>query len=414
MKHTSNRRYESGRAVFRCFRKKEIHSLADAADRLLCRSAVGLPFFFAVMALVFFLSFSGPGDLAARLAERELLFLGDRLKTALETFGVSDRSVRYLIDGVYTGVASAVAFLPQTAIFFFLIGFLADCGYLSRAVFVTDRFFRSFGLSGNAVIPLMVGCGCAIPSLSVLSHEQGERRSVVRALPFVLCNARLPVLLYLTDAFFPQSKTAAAIFFWALSFVLVLLSLVADAAGNGEAPDLITELPPFRLPSLRTLLREAALKSRDYLVRAGTTVFLSCAVFSSLAMLSPALGAAASEKESLLYRLAEALSLIFRPLGFDCAEAAAALLLGFFAKENIVYAFRILSDLDPEAILAPPAAAAFTAFALFYTPCLALFSGVAKESGIAGALMLLIRTFAVAYAVSGVLYTLSYIILCVC
>lgn len=383
---------------------------SDRLDRLLCRPALGLPFFFFVMSAVFYLSFSGLGEFLSIGTERFLLRTGGGAERALRAFGVADWFIRYLIDGVYRAVASTVAFLPQTAIFFFLLEGLRDCGYLARAVFVADRFFRSFGLSGNAVIPLAVSCGCAVPTVTDPSVEREERERLIRAVPFVPCSARLPVLLYLTDAFFPKSRTLLCVFFLCLVFVLVFLSFAASRTEECAAVDLIVCLPRYRAPRLRVLACEVLQKCREYLIRAGTVVLFCAAVFSALAFLTPSLRIAESGRESLLYALSERIAPVFRPLGFGKGETAAALLLGFFAKENIVYGLGLFSDCDLVALLPPPSALSFTAFAMFYAPCVSLFWAVKREYGFSRALVLLLRTFFAAYLTSLVLYTLSYIV----
>lgn len=389
-------------------------SPTDMADLLLCRPVFGIPFFLAVLSLVFFLSFCGTAQALADRLLSVLLRWGDAASDTLCEIGVSALVVRYLIGGVYTAVASALAFLPQTLIFFTLMCALDGSGYLARAVFATDRFFHIFGLSGNAVIPLILGYGCAVSSARACSDEPRERKAVLRALPLIPCSARLPVLLFLADAFFPTDKVLFCIFILFLSFVLVFFSLLVSSGGSADAPMLIKELPPFRFPDVRVLLREAAAIAREYLIRAATAVFLCCTVFSGLALLTPRLQPIADGTQSLLYLLAEQLSPVFRPLGFDRPEMTAALIFGFFAKENIVCVLRLLAENDLSSMLSPAGAAAFTAFSVFYTPCAFLTCACAEIEGKRRAVTLLFHSFALAYALSLILYTLLHILVTHC
>lgn len=391
-------------------KKQKRLSPTDTLDRLLFRPIFGIPFFFAVLSLVVFLSFYGIGGRLADVLETILFQIGESSARKFLQLGVSAFAVHYLIDGIYAAIASAIAFLPQTLIFFLLVRVLDECAYLPRAILATDRFFRRFGLSGNAVIPLMLGCGCGASSVSVCPGHP-DQNAVIRALPFVPCNARLPVILFLADSFFPTRKTFAVILIFALSFVLITLSLLFSAQSKSGDSPLITELPNFRLPRLRILKKEVKERSIEYLERAGTAVFFSSAVFSLLAMLTPSLHPTEHISQSILYAGAVKAVAIFRPLGFDRPEAAAALFFGFFAKENIISVLGIMAQDDLYTLITPHAAIAFTAFCAFYTPCVFLLSAEAKRSGISKAMILFFRTFAVAYLLSFILSIGSHIFL---
>ena len=384
-------------------KKQNCPSLTDTLDRLLFCPLIGIPFFFAVMSLVFFLSFSGIGGWLSDTLEAVFLRWGAMLSEILLRHGVSEITVRFIVGGIYTSVTSAVAFLPQTVIFFLLIRTLDDCGYLSRAVLATDRFFRRFGLSGTSVIPFLLGYGCAVSSVSVSGSEKSEQ-AVLRALPFVPCNARLPVILFLADSFFPTHRTLVALLILALSFLLIFLMLLLSP-DKKKSPSLIVGLPCYRPPRPRILAGEAVERSKEYLSRAMTAILLSCTVFSALAMLTPELHPTENARQSLLFAVSEKISAVFRPLGFDRPEAAAALIFGFFAKENIVGVLSIMTKAPLHTLLTPPAALAFIAFSAFYTPCIFLLTAVGRKSGIREAILLFLRTFALAYALSFVLHS---------
>ena len=394
-------------------KNKNRSSKTDAADRLLFRPVFGIPFFFAVLTLLFFLSYHGIGGVASRLLEALFLRWRGAFSHTLRRLGVSAFAIRYL-DGIYSSIASAIAFLPQTAVFFLLVRALDDCGYLSRAVFVTDRFFRIFGLSGKAVIPILLGYGCGACAVAVGSSEPAEGRVVIRALPFVPCSARLPVILFLADSFFPHHKALVAVLIFALSFVLVFLSCLLCRDEKKQAPSLIAELPDYRLPRARILLNEIVKTSREYLFRAGTAVFLSCAIFSALAMLTRDLHPTEHLQSSLLYAVFQPFSFLFRPLGFGSPEMTAALFFGFFAKENIIAVLELMQCGDAAMLLSVPAAVSFTVFSAFYTPC--IFQLIAEEKRVGGAkaLSFCLRTFVIAYAVSMLFCTALRIFLALC
>ena len=394
--------------------KRKRPSLRIAADRLLCRPAFGIPFFFAVLAVVFSLSFYGIGDVLSRFLERVLLRRGRVAEELLLRHGAPPSAIRYLIVGIYDALASSIAFLPQTVIFFLLIRILEDCGYLSRAVLVTDRFFRIFGLSGTAVIPLLLGYGCAVSSVCICCSQPAQKNAVIRALPFVPCSARVPVLLFLADTFFPDCKTVFCVSVFILSFVLIFLTLLIAPRGKVDAPAHTEDLPEYRMPRVRNLLSEVFDTARGYLLRAGTAVGICSAVCSALAMLTPSLAPAGDIHRSILYVLATGIAPILRPLGFASPEAAAALFFGFFAKENIIGVLQISAASDLSQLFTPISAASFTVFAMFYAPCASLLVTVARQSGGAAARRLFWRTFAIAYTLSFILYTMLYILVPCC
>ncbi len=389
--------------------KKNPPSLSQYVDRFLCRPVFGMPFFFAVLSIVFFLSFGGIGKALERILYAVLSQWGDIASLALTRLGASELAVRYLIDGIYEAFASAAAFLPQTVIFFLLIRALDDCGYLSRAVFVTDRFFRAFGLSGKAVLPLILGYGCAVSSVCVCDCDS-EENVVLRALPFVPCNARLPVLLFLADSFFPDGKILFSLFILSLSLALVFLALVTAPRHKCAAPPLVLSLPEYRLPNPRRLISEITEKSREYIVRAGIAVLLSASIFSLLAMMTPSLCPTENAAESILYLAAEKIAVIFRPLGFGRGEMAAALIFGFFAKENMIGVFRLLTKNDLSTLVTPAGAVSFTAFSMFYAPCAPLLLTITRKGKSRQARKLLFRTFAVAYTLSLILHALFLVV----
>ena len=345
-----------------------------------------------------------------RLLYAVLTRWGDAAALTLTRLGASDFAVRYLIDGVYEAFASAVAFLPQTVIFFLLIRALDDCGYLPRAVFVTDRFFRTFGLSGKAVIPLILGYGCAVSSVCACDHGSEEENAVLCALPFIPCNARLPVLLFLANSFFPDGGVLFSIFILALSLALVFLALATSKCRKREPSPLPALLPKYRLPEPRRLIFEITEKSREYVMRAGIAVLLSGAVFSALAMLTPSFHPTEDATQSILYLTAEKTAVLLRPLGFGRGEMAAALIFGFFAKENMIGVFRLMSKNDLSSLISPAGAVSFTAFSMFYAPCASLLFAAARKGKTKRALRLFFRTLAVAYTLSLVLHSLFLII----
>ncbi|MBE6666151.1 MAG: ferrous iron transporter B [Ruminococcaceae bacterium] len=386
-----------------------MNRLQDRTDFYICRPIIGIPLFFLIMYAVFSISFSGIGAWLTEIAETFFFRLAEILQVLLSEISVNETAVNLFV-GIFKDVTSVLSFLPQTAIFFFLLQLLEECGYMARAVFVTDTLFRRFGLSGNAVIPAIIGCGCTVSAVSASQNtESNERKTLLFSVPFLLCNARFPVLFFLTDAFFPKYKALAALSFYALSVFTFFLSSLISSKGK-KAPPLIVKFPDYKMPNVTSLFREVKSKSADYLNRTLTVIFLCAVCFHTAASLTPWFHFTEEETESLLFLFGKIFSFFFVPLGFGKAPFTASLFAGFFAKENLMFALEMLSPKELAALLSFPARVSFTAFSMLYLPCLSTVCAVYKTSGIKTVVYFLIRSLLLVYFTSFILYTLSYII----
>lgn len=383
--------------------------MKNKVDFLICRPIVGIPLFFLVMYAVFSVSFSDFGAWLTGITETFLFYIAEILSGVLLRMGTAKILVSFLV-GICRDMASVLAFLPQTAIFFFLLKGLDDCGYLSRAVFVMDTVFSRFGLSGNAVIPAIVGCGCSVSAVSASeSLYPKERKILLDSVPFLICNARFPVLFFFSEAFFPKHSSLAALFFYALSVLVFFFSALISSKGK-NAPPLIVRLPDYKIPSLTALFREAKIKSREYLSRMATVVFLCAVSFRLFSLLTAHFSFTESVTESLLVFFGKQTAFFFRPLGFAEAPFAAALFAGFFAKENLMFILEILSPKEFSVLLSFPSRVSFTAFAMLYLPCFPMTSAVFRQYGGQKTICFLIRSLLFAYGIAFILYTLSDIL----
>ena len=379
----------------------------DRLDFQICRPIIGIPLFFLMMYGVFSISFSGLGAWMTEITETVFFRLTEILETILSGTGANKKAV-FLFIGIFKDTFSVLSFLPQTTIFFFLLRGLEECGYMARAVFATDTLFRRFGLSGNAVIPAVIGCGCSVSAVSAMQNtEPNERKKLLFSIPFLICNARFPVLFFLTDAFFPKHKALAALFFYALSFFIFFLSAFLSSKGK-TAPPLIVKLSDYKLPRFSPLFREMKNNCKDYLNRTATVIFLCAVCFHTAASLTPQLHFTEKETESILFLFGKTFSFLFAPLGFGKAPFSASLFAGFFAKENLTFALEMLSQKELSSLLSFPARVSFTAFSMLYLPCFSMSCAVCQEAGIKNALRFSVRSLLLAYFVSFILYTLSY------
>ncbi len=387
------------------------HSLDDKLDALICRPSIGIPLFFLVIALVFFLTFSSLGAWFSSMLESIFSSASSYLKGFLEGIGTDELLTRLLTEGIWKGVSAVLSFIPQTVILFFLLAWLEDSGYLARAAFVMDPLMRRFGVSGRAIIPMLIGFGCTVPAvMSAVTLDETEKERTVMALPFVPCSARLPVIFMIAGLCFPNHAALTAMLLYLISFAAVFLSLLLAKKEEKPLPPLIMELPKYRLPRLVSLLREVKMKLRDFLLRAGTVVFLSCLAVDLLAMLTPALRPAAHAEESILSLVGGAVAPLFAPLGFGDGRLISALAAGFFAKESIVSTSEILIPEGITSLLTKAEALSFGVFSLLYLPCAASVSAIRKELGAKKTVFLLLRTLAIAAFFAYLTYTAARIL----
>ncbi len=393
--------------VSRCVKKTQKGaSFSDRLDAIICRPIIGIPLFFAVMLLVFFLTFSSFGALGSVYLEMIFTEISAYMRTFLLYLGVNDLACRFLTDGVWMGVAEVLSFIPQTAILFFLLAVLEDSGYLARAAFVMDDFMRRLGLSGKAIIPMLIGFGCTVPAvMSTVTMDEREKEASVMSLPFIPCNARLPVIVMIASSFFPEHTVFFAIALYFLCIVTAFLSSLLYKRKSQSITPLIMELPKYRMPQSVSLFREVKNKLRDFFIRAGTVVFLSCVIVDLMAMLTPTLRPATNGQESILAHLGNQLAPLFSPFGFADGRLIAALAAGFFAKESIVSTIQILIPEGLPAVLSPAGAVSFAVFSLLYVPCAASISAIRREMGWKKAIFCLLRTLLFALVLSYLCYT---------
>lgn len=401
-------------------RSGNAQTFSDKIDRVVLNRFLGIPIFLLVMLCVFGLTFGGGlgGRLNALLSGLFSGRLSSAVSQALTAAGAGNFLISLTVNGILFGVGSVVSFLPWILILFFFLSYLDDCGYLARVAFLFDRAFRRFGLSGGALIPAMLGFGCTVPALMstrAIKNEK-ERRVALMVTPFISCSARLPVYVLFTAAFF-ASRQAAVIF---CIYLLGILAAVSSGAvlsrmlGGGGAAPLMLELPPYRLPSLKNILFSVWNRTRQFLIRAGTIIFVSALVvwFLQSFSLNGAIHMTGSAENSILADIGRAITPFFAPLGFGDWRSAVALLTGFIAKELVVSTIGVLHGTAGAGIVqsvrtafTPLSAFSFMVFTLLYLPCMAAFATLKREmNSWRWTIFTLLFEIGVAWLVSFVIY----------
>ena len=256
-------------------RRREI---SDKIDMVMTNKYLGLPLFFLIILLTFWFTFSCAQPLMDGMSKL-FDFLNEFVKAKWpeKTLPVL-RSM--LTDGVISGVGGVLVFLPNIMFLFFAIAILEDSGYMSRAAFVMDGVMRKFGLQGKAFVPLVLGFGCTVPAIMATRTIEStrDRTVTIMVLPLMSCGARLPIYSLVIPAFFDTYSTfRQALIFVAIYGIGILIALSAAwvmkstlVAGDGEV--YLMELPPYRMPTAKSLMLHMWDRGKMYLHKAGTII----------------------------------------------------------------------------------------------------------------------------------------------
>ena len=254
-----------------------------------------------------------------------------------------------VIDGLARGVGSVVSFLPTIAILFTLLSMLEDSGYMARAAFITDRALSRIGLSGSSFAPLLLGFGCTVPAVMAARTvpDARSRRLTVLLLPFVSCSARLPVLALFAAAFFRRPALALFFLYTASIAVGILAALVLKKTlFRAAASPFVMELPPYRLPALRTTVQYIRQRIGDFVRKAFSVILFASLVVWFLQTFDFRLRLVASPADSMLADIGGALSVLFYPLGWRDWRLTAALITGLTAKEAVLSTLAVLTGAE--------------------------------------------------------------------
>lgn len=378
--------------------KEQKEALTDKADQLLTNKWLSVPIFLCVMALVFFLTFT-VGDWLKGYFEQGIEFLSGAALQGLQTAGTGEMLTSLIVDGIIAGVGGILTFLPNIFILFLALAVLEDSGYMARVAYVMDGIMGKLGLSGRAFMPMVLGFGCTVPAImaSRALENRRDRFKTMLVTPFMSCSARLPIYILFAGMFFPGNAMLAAYSMYLIGIAVALLSaLVLHIFDKRHEPnDLLIELPEYKAPSGRTVAVYVWEKIKDYLSKAGTTIFIASIVMWVLLNFGPA-GYTKEMGASFGALLGHAITPFFAPVGLGFWQIAVALIAGVSAKEVVVSSCTVLfgvhninSAAGMSALAAtlgglgfgPLNAYCLMVFSLLYVPCVATLATIRKESG---------------------------------
>ena len=384
------------------------HSIADKIDKLLTNRWIGLPILILILYGVFECTFSLGAYPQAWIATG-VEALAEWLRGSLPSIWWSS----LLIDGVLMGIGAVLAFLPNIIIMFFFLSLMEDTGYMARAAYAMDKIMHRIGLHGSSFIPMLMGFGCNVPAIMAAKDitNKKDRALTMMMVPFMSCSARLPVYLLFIGAFFAQHKAIVMLSLYIVGVVLSIIFAVImkhTPAFRQPKHDYVSELPPYRRPTLRNTGLHIWERVVDYLQKIPAVIIWASVIIWALTYFPT--GSMTDMEHSYLAMIGHWIEPVMRPLGFDW-KMSVCLLTGLPAKEAIVSTMGILYPADTAlSAFTPVTAYAFMVFVLLYFPCIATITTLQKEIGAKWAWFSVAQSMILAWLLSFVIHQVGLVI----
>jgi len=421
-------------------------------DDILTHKYLGFPIFIFFMWVMFQVTFS-LGSYPMDFIDAGVAGLADLTSGIMAEGPLRD----LLVDGIIAGVGGVIIFLPNILILFFFISFMEDSGYMARASFIMDKLMHRIGLHGKSFIPMLMGFGCNVPAIMATRtlENRKDRLLTMMIIPFMSCSARLPIYLILISAFFAshQGLVLVSVYFIGIVVAILVALTMKKLLFTGVDVPFVMELPPYRIPTLKSTSLHMWHKGVQYIKKMGTVILLASILIWALGYFPRNAGNSVAyneqtaliisdntlpddQKEARISLLEQSLKMenleksyigrighfiepIIRPLGFDW-KIGVSIVTGLAAKEVVVSTMGILYQADPDSAsnslqdklkeqghLTPLVAYGFMLFVLIYFPCIAAITAIKKESDIKWAVFVMFYTTGIAWLVAFMAYRLG-------
>ncbi|NEU04898.1 ferrous iron transport protein B [Clostridium senegalense] len=384
----------------------------EKIDKIVLNKFLAYPAFLFILYIIFKFTFTWIG---APLQELLASFFDGPFSSMVSSL-LSNTSPWFqslIVDGIIAGVGGIITFLPIILTLFLGMSILEDSGYMARVAFIMDKIMRKVGLSGKAFIPLMMGFGCSVPGImaSRTLESEKDRKLTALILPFMSCNARLPIYAMFVPLFFPGHETLVvfSLYFLGIIVALSIALLFKNTLFKKSEEPFIVELPEYKLPEVKSVIFLTWEKGKGFLRKAGTIIFSISVLVWFLSNFS--FSGMVEMDKSFLASIGTFLTPLFKPLGFANWQNSVALLTGLGAKEIVIGTLEVLYPTGLEASLTATltsiSALSFLTFCLLYTPCVAVIGTQKKEFGGKFAAFGAIYQFAVAWIVSFLVFNIG-------
>ena len=351
-------------------------------DAVVTHQVWGYPIFLLLMYLMFFCTFN-IGQYPMDWIDAAVGWLGELCSTYMPDGPLKD----LVIDGIISGVGGVIVFLPNIMILYAFISWMEDSGYMARAAFIMDKIMHRMGLHGKSFIPMIMGFGCNIPAIMATRTIEDRKSRLITMLiiPLMSCSARLPVYIIIIGAFFPHNSALILLSMYLIGIVfsVFMAKIFSRFVIKGESSPFVMELPPYRMPSMKSVGRHTWEKGRQYLKKMGTTILVASIAVWTLSYFphNDALSEDQQMEQSYIGQLGKLFEPILQPCGLQWKEGV-ALVAGVGAKEIVASTMAVLYHGDiASSGLTPLAAFSLMLFVLLYFPCLPTCIGIKNESG---------------------------------
>lgn len=364
-------------------------------DSIVTHKVWGYPIFFIFLYLMFECTF-----IFGEYPKEGIEWLVEQLGNAVNTYMPDGSFKDLLIDAVIGGVGGVIVFLPNILLLYLFISFMEDSGYMARAAFIMDKIMHKMGLHGKSFIPLIMGFGCNVPAImsSRIIESRKSRLVTILINPLISCSARLPIYLVLVGAFFPGKESLMLLLIYSVGILLAVLMarIFSKFLVKGDDTPFVMELPPYRMPTSKSVLRHTWEKGAQYLKKMGGIIMIASIIIWFLGYYpnhSSYQTTAEQQENSYIGQIGKSIEPIIKPLGFDW-KMGIGLLSGVGAKELVVSTLGVLytndGNLDDDALperiaqqsdITPLIAFAYMLFTLLYFPCIATLAAIRQETG---------------------------------
>ena len=390
-------------------RESKEHKRSEKIDRVLTGKYTALPFFAAIMCLVFYLSFHLIGGNLQILLQCAIDFCVSKINGLLITARVNEVIRSLVIDGICAGVGSILSFIPIILVLFLFLSLMEDSGYIARVAFFMDKLLRKIGLSGRSIVPLLIGFGCTVPAVMSTRTlpSKRDRKMTILLTPFMSCTAKLPVYAFFASAFFPKTAglVMAGLYLFGIVIGIFVALLFRGTIFKGEPVPFVMELPNYRMPGIKNTVQLLWEKAKDFIYKAFTVIFIASIVIWLLQNFDLSFTLTNDIDKSILAKIAGVLVPVFKPIGLGDWRIVTSLITGVMAKESVVATLQILFVGIPlTSVLTTASAVSMMVFCLLYVPCIASIAAVGRELGKKTALMLIVWQCFVAWVCALAVY----------
>ncbi len=383
--------------------KEDSKTTTDKIDNVVTSKWLGYPIFILALFITFNATFF-VGAYPMEWIDAGVALVANWVRSVMPEGMLSD----LLIDGIISGVGGVLVFLPNILILYFFISLMESSGYMARAAFIMDKLMHHIGLHGRSFIPLFMGFGCNVPAIMATRtiENRNARMITILIIPLMSCSARLPIFLLLAGMFFPQKAGIALFSMYMIGVALAALMAIVfrKVLFNKEETPFVMELPPYRMPSVKTMLRDTWEKGVQYLRKIGTTILVGSIIIWALSYFGPDYKLQSTDnrvemENSYLGQIGKAVQPVLAPLGFDW-KTSVALVTGVTAKEIVVSTLGVLYSVDDaedmgslserllsatdengEPLYDAAVAISLMLFVLIYLPCIGTLATIKSETG---------------------------------